>query len=125
MYTVLIVVSVIIAALLIIIVLLQSGKGAGLSGSIGGGVGDMGSMFGTRKTADFLSKATWWLGGSMLVLAILINLFFLPSSVNQQRESIIQSSQQQSVPTTPSLPPANTQSEENTSPLPDTDNDSE
>jgi preprotein translocase subunit SecG len=111
MYTLLVILSVIIALLLIIIVLLQSGKGEGLSGAIGGGVGNMGQMFGTRRTADFLSKATWWLGGSMLVLAILINLFFLPTSVDQQRESIIQSSQQQAVPTTPSLPPAQTQSE--------------
>jgi len=110
MYTLLIVLSVIIAAMLIIIVLLQSGKGEGLSGSIGGGVGNMGTMFGTRRTADFLSKATWWLGGSMLALAILINLFFLPTSVDQQRESIIQSSQQQAVPSTPALPQAQTES---------------
>lgn len=106
MYTLLIVLSVIIAALLIVIVLLQAGKGEGLSGAIGGGVGNMGQMFGTRRTADFLSKSTWWLGGSMLVLAILINLFFLPTSVDQQRESIIQSTQQRAVPTSPALPPA-------------------
>lgn len=107
MYTLLVTLSVIIAALLIIIVLLQSGKGEGLSGSIGGGVGNMGQMFGTRRTADFLSKATWWLGGSMLVLAIVINLFFLPTSVDgTSDESIIQSSQQQAIPTQPSLPQA-------------------
>mgnify|MGYP005620131853 CR=1 FL=1 len=105
MYTLLMVISVIIAALLIVIVLLQAGKGEGLSGAIGGGVGNMGQMFGTRRTADFLSKSTWWLGGSMLVLAILINLFFLPTSVDQQRESIIQSTQQRAVPTSPALPP--------------------
>ncbi len=120
MYTLLITLSVIIAALLIIIVLLQSGKGEGLSGSIGGGVGNMGTMFGTRRTADFLSKATWWLGGSMLALAILINLFFLPSSVGEQRESIIQSSQQQAVPTTPALPvPSATSDDNQQTPQPD------
>ena len=116
MYTLLVILSVIIAALLIVIVLLQSGKGEGLSGSIGGGVGNMGTMFGTRRTADFLSKATWWLGGSMLVLAIVINLFFLPTSINEQRDSIIQSSQQQAVPTTPALPPVQSQSDENQQP---------
>lgn len=112
MYTLLIVISVIIAALLIVIVLLQAGKGEGLSGAIGGGVGNMGQMFGTRRTADFLSKSTWWLGGSMLVLAILINLFFLPTSVEQQRESIIQSTQQRAVPTSPALPPATAPAEQ-------------
>ena len=88
-----------------IIVLLQSSKGGGLAGTFGG-AGGMGTMFGTRRTADFLSRATWWLGGSLAVLTIIINLFFLPGqSSNEQRESIIQRSGQQSVPSTPSLPP--------------------
>lgn len=125
MYTLLVTLSVIIAALLIIIVLLQSGKGEGLSGSIGGGVGNMGQMFGTRRTADFLSKATWWLGGSMLVLAIVINLFFLPSSVDgTSDESIIQSSQQQSIPTQPSLPQTQQQQGQNNQ-VPDLPTDDE
>lgn len=63
-------------------------------------------MFGSRRTADFLSKSTWWLGGSLLVLAVVINLFFLPGqTTSEQRESIIQGSQSQQAPTTPNLPP--------------------
>jgi preprotein translocase subunit SecG len=108
MYTLLVTLSLIIAIVLIIVVLLQSGKGGGLSGTFGGGggggVGNFGQVFGTRRTADFLSTATWWLGGSLLFLAIIINLFFLPGKATQQeRESIIQSSQQ-NVPTQPALP---------------------
>jgi len=103
MYTLLITISLFISVLLIIVVLLQSSKGGGLAGSFGG-AGQFGTVFGTRRTADFLSKATWWLGGSLLVLAIVINLFFLPgqSSVDQ-RESIIQRDKQ-AVPTAPALP---------------------
>lgn len=68
----------------------------------------MGSMFGTRRTADFLSKATWWLGGCLAALALIINLFFLPGrSSSSDRESIIQKSGRQSVPTTPALPRQN------------------
>jgi preprotein translocase subunit SecG len=105
MYAILIVITTVIAVLLMIIVLLQSSKGGGLAGTFGG-AGGMGTMFGTRRTADFLSRATWWLGGSLAVLTIIINLFFLPGqSSNEQRESIIQRSGQQSVPSTPSLPP--------------------
>jgi preprotein translocase subunit SecG len=108
MYSILIVLTTIIAILLIIIVLLQSSKGGGLAGTFGGG-GNMGTMFGTRRTADFLSKATWWLGGSLAVLTIIINLFFLPGqSSTEQRESIIQGSGQHTVPQTPSLPPQQT-----------------
>jgi len=103
MFTFLMAISVIVAILLIIIVLLQSSKGGGLSGSLVGGT-NVGTMFGTRKTADFLGKATWYLGGALLILALVINLFFLPSASKAQKESIIQKTTQPSVPTTPNLP---------------------
>ncbi len=108
MYATLIVITTVVAILLIIIVLLQSSKGGGLAGTFGG-AGGMGTMFGTRRTADFLSKASWWLGGSLAVLTIIINLFFLPGqSTSDQRESIIQKTGQQNVPQSPSLPPQQT-----------------
>lgn len=87
--------------MLMVIVLLQSSKGGGLAGTFGGA--QLGTMFGSRRTADFLSKATWWLAGTLVVLTLLINLFFLPTAGGSQRESIIQS-RQQNVPTKPSLP---------------------
>jgi preprotein translocase subunit SecG len=92
-----------IALLLILAVLLQSSKGGGLAGSLGGG--QMSSTFGARRTADFLSKITWWLGGALIVLSVVFNLFFLPGqSTASQRESIIQSSKQNQIPSQPSLP---------------------
>ncbi|MEW6507796.1 MAG: preprotein translocase subunit SecG [Bacteroidota bacterium] len=103
MYSLLVTISIIISVFLVIVVLLQSSKGGGLAGSFGG-AGQFGTVFGTRRTADFLSKATWWLGGSLLVLAIIINLFFLPGQASiEQRESIIQRDRQ-AVPTAPALP---------------------
>jgi len=104
----LVIISSIIAVVLMIVVLMQASKGEGLSGTFGGGGGGMSSMFGTRRTADFLSKATWWLGGSLAVLAIVINLFFLPGQTTaNQRESIIQQSSRQHVPQAPTLPQQN------------------
>jgi preprotein translocase subunit SecG len=101
----LVVIASIIAVFLMIVVLMQSSKGDGLSGTFGGAAGSMGTMFGTRRTADFLSKATWWLGGSLAVLAIAINLFFLPGQATaNQRESIIQGAGRQQIPQTPELP---------------------
>ena len=54
----------------------------------------------------FLSKATWYLGSFLLIVALVINLFFLPGKTSTtERESIIQSSQQQTaVPTQPAIP---------------------
>jgi preprotein translocase subunit SecG len=101
MYYLMVTLAVIIALILMVIVLLQSSKGGGLAGTFGGA--QLGTMFGSRRTADFLSKATWWLAGTLVVLTLLINLFFLPTAGSSERESIIQS-RQQNVPTQPSLP---------------------
>jgi preprotein translocase subunit SecG len=107
MYTLLVTIAAITAVLLIIVVLLQASKGSGLAGTFGGAGGSMGSMFGTRRTADFLSRATWWLGGIVAVLALVINLFFLPGKVTPEQRSIIQESGQQNIPQTPTLPQQN------------------
>lgn len=104
MYDLLMILSVLIAIVLIIAVLLQSSKGGGLAGSFGG-TGNFGTVFGTRRTADFLSKTTWWLGGSMIVLALVINLFFLKPTGNTQKSAIQDGSQQ--VPASSSLPVQN------------------
>lgn len=104
MYSLLITLGIVVSVLLIIIVLLQASKGEGLAGITGGAPGSFGTVFGARRTADFLSKATWWLGGILFVLAIVTNLFFLPGQkTNAQLNSIIQSSRS-SVPITPALP---------------------
>jgi preprotein translocase subunit SecG len=103
MYTILVIICAIISVLLIIIVLMQSSKGGGLAGTFGGS--GMGTVFGTRRTADFLSRATWWLAGTLAALGLIINLFFLPGQTSsEQIESIIQRSGRQNVPQTPSLP---------------------
>jgi preprotein translocase subunit SecG len=101
MYSLLMMISVLVAIVLIITVLLQSSKGGGLAGSFGG-TGTFGTVFGTRRTADFLSKTTWWLGGSLIVLALVINLFFLKSGGKAQRSAIQDGAQQ--VPASSSLP---------------------
>ena len=71
MYRILVLLASIAAVLLIIVVLMQSSKGGGLTGTFGG-ASNMGSMFGTRRTADFLSQATWWLGGTVAIFAIVV-----------------------------------------------------
>lgn len=105
MYTLLITIEIIVSFLIVVVILLQASKGDGMAGITGGAAGNFGSMFGSRRTANFLSKSTWWLGSVLLVLAVVINLFFLDTaSTSGERESIIQKSAAQQVPTTPSLP---------------------
>ncbi len=107
MYTLLVLIATIIAVLLVIMVLLQASKGGGLAGTFGGAGAGMGTMFGSRRTADFLSKGTWWLAGALAVLALVINLFFLPGQTTAEQRSVIQESGRTNVPTAPTLPPQN------------------
>ena len=96
MYTFLVAVELIVSILMTIVILMQSSKGGGLAGSFGGS--NFGTVFGVRRTADFLTRATTILATAFIVLTLLINVFFLPGK-GQTRESIIQTGQS-------SVPPA-------------------
>ncbi len=104
MFTLLIAVEVLISILLVLVILMQSSKGGGLAGTFGGG--SVGVVFGVRRTADFLTLATQYLAGAFLVLALVINIFFLPRAT-ETGESVLQGTgqQQQQRATTPQLPP--------------------
>ena len=75
MYTFLVVLQVIVAISLIALVLLQQGKGADAGAAFGSGAS--GTVFGSRGSANFLSRATAWLAavffGVSLALAYLVN----------------------------------------------------
>lgn len=104
MFGFLIALEIVLSILLIVSVLMQSSKGGGLAGTFGGG--NMGMMFGVRRTADFLTNATWSLATSFVVLALLINIFFLPRIGSTEGDSVLQKSaptQSSSAPS--SLPP--------------------
>ncbi|MGA7160527.1 MAG: preprotein translocase subunit SecG [Bacteroidota bacterium] len=107
MYIFFIAIEIIVSILLIGVILMQNSKGGGLAGAFGGG--NFGTVFGVRRTADFLTRATTILATTFMVLALLINLFFLPGKNASSRESIIQSGQT-------SVPPA--QLPPQTQPLP-------
>ncbi|HMD13406.1 MAG TPA: preprotein translocase subunit SecG [Bacteroidota bacterium] len=87
MFWILILIEIIVSILLMIVVLMQSSKGGGLAGTLGGS--SMGTMFGVRRTSDFLSSATMYLSALFVVLCLIINIFFLPGK-SSSTESIIQ-----------------------------------
>lgn len=97
MFTFLVLIEIILALVLITAVLLQSSKGSGLAAGLGGG--NIGTVFGVRRTSDFLSKATSYIATAFIVLCIVINLFFLPGKGRSSQESVIQTNQS-------SVPPA-------------------
>jgi preprotein translocase subunit SecG len=97
MYTFFIAVEILISILLMIVILMQASKGGGLAGSLGGS--NLGTVFGVRRTSDFLTKTTTILATLFIVLALFINLVVLPKGERAQ-ESVIQSNPQPSA-----LPP--------------------
>jgi preprotein translocase subunit SecG len=90
MYFTLVLLEIVIAVLLILVILMQNSKGGGLSAGFGGS--NIGTVFGVRRASDFLSKSTTYLATSFIVIALVINLFFLPGKGKTQ-ESVIQSGQ--------------------------------
>ena len=64
---------VIVCICLIAVILIQSSKGGGLSGTFGGS--NVTSMFGARRTSDFLQKATVVMAVVFMLTALLMNLY--------------------------------------------------
>ena len=71
MYYALLTLFVIVAILLIILALLQKGRGD-VGAAFGGAMGQ--SIFGAGGVDTILTKATYWLGGAFLLLAVLISI---------------------------------------------------
>ena len=101
MFTVLMSLEILICLLLIVVILMQSSKGGGLAGTFGGG--NVGMVFGVRRTADFLIRATQILAAAFIVLSLVINVFFLPSRGAGNVESVLSKGGKNAV--TPQLPP--------------------
>jgi len=96
---------IIVSILLMGVVLMQSSKGNGLAGPIGGSSVTM--AFGVRRTSDLLTKSTTILAAVLMVGSIAINLMIGSGTVD---ESIIQknSGQQQQMPPPSTTPPIET-----------------
>ena len=113
LYTLLLFLFVLDCALLMLVILMQDSKGqGGLGGAFGGGGALSTSMFGGRGAADFMSKATTYLGTSFLVLCVIMSLVRPPEAGD--RSIIMESAEQQQIPetglpvlpgVTPMLPP--------------------
>ena len=86
MYTALVSFICLLAIILIGAVLIQPGKADMASGMTGIG-GQLGSMFGSRRTADTLTKITIGIAGAILLLSIVTNKFFLGTEAAEERNA--------------------------------------
>jgi preprotein translocase subunit SecG len=73
MYTFLIVLYVLVSVALVGLVLIQHGKGADAGAAFGSGAS--GTVFGSRGSANFLSRTTAWLAAAFFVLSLTLAYF--------------------------------------------------
>ncbi len=71
-YGILLFLHVMVSVLLVVVILLQSGRGGGLAGSLGGGIST--AMFGGQGADKLMIRLTTGLAAAFLVLAILISI---------------------------------------------------
>lgn len=114
MFTLAIVLMIILGLLLIAAVLIQPGKGD-MATSMSGFGNQLGSMFGSRRASDLLTKITIVIGASIMVIALLANKFLMnpgeitrdPATVNAAKPIVPPSTPvQQSEPASKQAAPA-------------------
>ncbi len=98
-YGFLIFLHIVVSALLVIVILLQSGKGGGLAGSLGGGVST--AMFGGQGADKVMTRLTTGLAAAFMMLAILISIASSPDL--NEKDSVVRqrAAQQRTVPLQP------------------------
>jgi preprotein translocase subunit SecG len=97
MYTFLVALLVVDGFVLGVVVLLQAGKGGGLA-AMGGGTGATDGILAGRQATSVLTRASWILGFSFMLLALVLSIM---SSRSQQPSSMLeQDFRQQQLPAT-------------------------
>lgn len=115
MFTLAIILMIILGLLLIVAVLIQPGKGD-MTTSMSGFGNQLGTMFGSRRASDLLTKITIIIGATIMVIALLANKFLLspgditrdPATVNAAKPIVPPSTPVQK-PATPQQSPAQQQ----------------
>ena len=97
MYTLIVILILIVSVLLALIVLVQNSKGGGLVSNFGGA----NQMMGVRQTTDFLEKATWTLGGILVVLCLISSITLPKNSKEGTPKSEVSSQVEAVLPSAP------------------------
>jgi preprotein translocase subunit SecG len=98
---------VLVCILLVLLIIIQSDKGGGISGAIGGGLSGANQFLGTQDTANILTRGTTVLAGVYMVLCILLSLGLSRLATNTGGESALRerAEQQQSFSPSSALEP--------------------
>jgi preprotein translocase subunit SecG len=95
LFWMLLIVFVLVCVILCFLVLIQSDKGGGISGTIGGGLGGASSLLGTQDTANILTKGTMIFGTVFFVLCILMSFVMSRRAVPTEKSMLQKRAEQQ------------------------------
>jgi preprotein translocase subunit SecG len=87
-FGILLFVFILVCVFLCLLILIQSDKGGGISGAIGG-LSGANNFLGTQDTANVLTKGTYIFGGVFLLLCVLMT-FFAPGGTGSITKSEMQ-----------------------------------
>jgi preprotein translocase subunit SecG len=83
----LLILFVLVCFIICFLVLIQSDKGGGISGTIGGGLGGASSLLGTQDTANILTRGTMIFGSAFFILCLIMS--FVMSKQNLTAEKTL------------------------------------
>ena len=109
------IVTIIVSVLLILIVLVQPGKADMISG-MGGLGGQMSNLLGVRQSRNILQNATMILLGSLVLVSVVVNKFFISSGGSGSERAPV--SQGVEVPVAPPSGPTQAPQTQPTPPAP-------
>lgn len=89
LFGILVFLFIIVCIFLILLILVQSDKGGGISGAIGGGLGGANNLLGTQDTANILTKGTAIFAAAFLILCIAMS-FTMRNQRDDGQKSILQ-----------------------------------
>jgi preprotein translocase subunit SecG len=92
---IIVVLYVIVCIFLVLLVLIQSDKGGGISGAIGGGLSGANALLGTQDTANILTRATTIFASSFMVLCIIIFLMVAHTGKRQEKSVLKERAEKQ------------------------------
>lgn len=88
LFGLLMVLFVIVCIFLVLLVLIQSDKGGGISGAVGGGLSGASAVLGTQDTANILTRGTTIFAISYMVLCIILSLMLTKTVRTEQTSEL-------------------------------------
>ena len=94
LFGILLFIFILVCVFLCLLILIQSDKGGGLSGAIGGFGGGASNFLGTQDTANILTRGTAIFSAAFMVLCVVMSLLVSRTGVTAQRSMLEQRAQQ-------------------------------